>query len=126
MLARPEGLVRVWRKARSKPFTPWVAASTASLRVNMPVYHNPRTARPAAMITHTLQAWVSVPPCPQTWRGRTVRGWEAWPQLAEPLAQAITARLEQYAPGFRDLIIEHHTNTALDQERNNPPQSGAT
>ncbi len=83
----------------------------------MPTRADPSQAPPGC---HTLQAWVSVPPCPRMWRGRALRGWDAWPELAEPLADAITDRLEQYAPGFRDLILERHTNTPLDAERNNP------
>ena len=83
----------------------------------IPTRADPTQAPPGC---HTLQAWVSVPPCPQRWRGRALRGWDAWGELAEPLADAITARLEQYAPGFTDLVLEHHTNTPLDQERNNP------
>lgn len=68
---------------------------------------------------HTLLVWVSVPPCPQTWRGQALRGWDSWRALAEPLADAITERFTQYAPGFKDLILERHTNTPLDAELNN-------
>jgi beta-carotene ketolase (CrtO type) len=40
--------------------------------------------------------------------------------LAEPLAEAVTDRFEEYAPGFKDLVIERHVMTPMDQERNNP------
>jgi len=83
----------------------------------IPTRADPTQAPPGC---HTLQAWVSVPPCPQSWRGRTLRGWDAWEEIAEPLADAITDRLEQYAPGFKDLVLERYTNTPLDTERNNP------
>lgn len=69
---------------------------------------------------HTAFAWISVPPCPRRWRGRRLDGWQAWRALAEPLADAVTERFEEYAPGFRDLIIERHINTPLDQQNSNP------
>jgi beta-carotene ketolase (CrtO type) len=69
---------------------------------------------------HTAFVWISVPPCPRRWRGRRLDGWDAWRDLAEPLADAVTERFAEYAPGFRDLIIERHVNTPLDQENNNP------
>ncbi len=69
---------------------------------------------------HTAFLWISVPPCPRRWRGRRLDGWDCWRDLAEPLADAVTERFEQYAPGFNDLIIERHINTPLDQENSNP------
>ena len=60
----------------------------------LPTRADPSQAPPGC---HTLLAWVSMPPCPQTWRGRTLRGWDAWREVADPLADAITERLEQYA-----------------------------
>jgi phytoene dehydrogenase-like protein len=69
---------------------------------------------------HTLFAWISVPPCPRRWRGRRLAGWDAWRELAEPLADAVTDRFEEYAPGFKDLILERHLNTPMDQENSNP------
>jgi phytoene dehydrogenase-like protein len=69
---------------------------------------------------HTAYIWVSVPPSPRRWRGQALGGWDAWPELAEPLADAVTARMEQYAPGFTDQIIERHAMTPRHQEMNNP------
>lgn len=69
---------------------------------------------------HTAYIWISVPPRPRRWRGASLGGWEAWPDLADPLAEAVTDRLEQYAPGFRDLIVERHVMTPMQQEMNNP------
>ncbi len=69
---------------------------------------------------HTLFAWVSVPPCPRRWRGRRLAGWDAWGELAAPLADAVTGRIEQYAPGFSGLVLERHAMTPRDQELNNP------
>ncbi|MBW2421652.1 MAG: NAD(P)/FAD-dependent oxidoreductase [Deltaproteobacteria bacterium] len=70
---------------------------------------------------HTVSAWLSVPPRPRRWRGKRLDGWSSWKTgLGEALAEAMTERYEQYAPGFKDLIIERHVNTPLDQERGNP------
>ncbi len=70
---------------------------------------------------HTISAWLSVPPRPRRWRGKRLNGWSSWKQgLGEALGEAMTDRYEQYAPGFKDLIIEQHINTPLDQERGNP------
>jgi phytoene dehydrogenase-like protein len=69
---------------------------------------------------HTAYIWVSVPPSPRRWRGEALGGWDAWPELAEPLADAVTARMERYAPGFTDQIIERHAMTPRHQEMNNP------
>ena len=69
---------------------------------------------------HTAFLWISVPPCPRRWRGRRLDGWDSWRELAEPLADAVTDRFEHYAPGFKDLVLERHVNTPLDQENGNP------
>jgi beta-carotene ketolase (CrtO type) len=83
----------------------------------IPTRADPTQAPPGC---HTLLAWVSVPPCPRRWRGKRIEGWNAWRSLADPLADALTERLEQYAPGFSDLVLERHVNTPLDQENSNP------
>lgn len=72
---------------------------------------------------HTAYIWVSVPPAPRRWRGAALAGWDAWADsadLAEPLAEAVTNRVEQYAPGFRAQIVERHVMTPRNQEMNNP------
>jgi phytoene dehydrogenase-like protein len=69
---------------------------------------------------HTAYIWVSVPPSPRRWRGQALDGWNAWPMLAEPLADAVTERMEQYAPGFSEQILERHVMTPMHQEMNNP------
>jgi phytoene dehydrogenase-like protein len=69
---------------------------------------------------HTAYIWVSVPPRPRRWRGARLGGWNDWPDLAGPLAEAVTDRIEQYAPGFRDLVVERHVMTPMEQEMNNP------
>lgn len=68
----------------------------------------------------TAFVWISVPPCPRSWRGRRLDGWDAWPALEAPLADAVTERVEQAAPGFSSLILERHVNTPLSQENGNP------
>ncbi|EQD45551.1 amine oxidase, partial [mine drainage metagenome] len=69
---------------------------------------------------HTSFVWVDVPPNPRQWHGRRIQGWDAWPEIAEPLADEITDAYERYAPGFKDLILERFVMTPQDQERNNP------
>lgn len=69
---------------------------------------------------HTAYVWVSVPPAPRRWRGAALDGWDAWPTLAGPLADAVTDRVEQYAPGFTGQILERHVMTPRQQEMNNP------
>jgi phytoene dehydrogenase-like protein len=70
---------------------------------------------------HTVSAWLSVPPRPRRWRGRRLNGWDSWREgLGEALGDAMTDRYEEYAPGFKDLIIERHINTPLDQYNGNP------
>ncbi|UCE86658.1 MAG: NAD(P)/FAD-dependent oxidoreductase [Deltaproteobacteria bacterium] len=70
---------------------------------------------------HTVMAWMSVPPRPRRWRGTRLNGWDAWRGgLGEALADALTDRYEAYAPGFKDLVLERHINTPLDQENGNP------
>ncbi len=49
---------------------------------------------------HTAYVWTSVPPCPRSWRGQRLEGWDAWATLAEPLADAVTDRFEAHAPGL--------------------------
>jgi beta-carotene ketolase (CrtO type) len=83
----------------------------------IPTRADPSQAPPGC---HTAYAWISVPPCPQRWRGARLDGWDSWRALAEPLAAAVTERCEQYAPGFKDLIVEQCINTPLDQENSNP------
>ncbi len=70
---------------------------------------------------HTALLWVDVPPNPRRWGSEAIRGGiDAWPDLAEPFADAVTDRIEEYAPGFKDLILERFVMTPLDQVRNNP------
>ncbi|MBW2384336.1 MAG: NAD(P)/FAD-dependent oxidoreductase [Deltaproteobacteria bacterium] len=70
---------------------------------------------------HTASAWMSVPPRPRRWRSKRLKGWNAWRQgLGEALADEITDLYEEFAPGFKDLIIERHINTPMDQENSNP------
>jgi phytoene dehydrogenase-like protein len=70
---------------------------------------------------HTAMAWMSVPPRPRRWRGERLGGWDAWRDgLAETLADAVTDRYEEYAPGFKDLVLERIVSTPMDQEHGNP------
>jgi phytoene dehydrogenase-like protein len=83
----------------------------------LPTRADPTQAPPGC---HTAMVWVSVPACPRRWRGQRLGGWDAWPEIAEPLGDAVTERLEQYAPGFADLVVERHVMTPMQQEQNNP------
>ncbi len=70
---------------------------------------------------HTVSAWMTVPPRPRRWRNKRLPGWDAWRQgLGEALGDEMTELYEQFAPGFKDLIIEQHVNTPMNQEMMNP------
>ncbi len=83
----------------------------------LPTRADPTQAPPGC---HTAMVWVSVPPAPRRWRGAHLAGWDAWSDLSAPLAEAITSRMEEYAPGFSDLVVEQHTMSPRDMEMNNP------
>jgi phytoene dehydrogenase-like protein len=70
---------------------------------------------------HTVMTWMSVPPRPRRWGARRLHGWNAWREgLGEAIADAMTDRYEEYAPGFKDLVLERHVNSPMDQELSNP------
>jgi phytoene dehydrogenase-like protein len=86
-------------------------------------WFNPTRADPsqAPVGCHTVMAWMSVPPRPRRWGSRRLAGWNAWREgLGDAIADAMTDRYEEYAPGFKDLILERHVNTPMDQENSNP------
>lgn len=83
----------------------------------MPTRADP-TQAPAGC--HTAYVWMSVPPNPRSWRGERIGGWDDWPVIAEPLADAMTEAFDGQAPGFKDLVLERHTMTPMHQEMNNP------
>lgn len=82
----------------------------------IPTRADPTQAPPGC---HTIYLWVSVPSCPRRWQGRALDGWDAWPELTEPLADAVLQSFERFAPGFGDLVIERHVMSPRDQELNN-------
>jgi len=70
---------------------------------------------------HTVFGWMTVPPRPRRWRSKRLAGWDAWQQgLGDALADSMEDLYEEYAPGFKDLILERHINTPRDQENANP------
>lgn len=70
---------------------------------------------------HTVYTWITVPPNPRKWGNKTLNGWSTWREgLAGALADNMDDLYERMAPGFKDLIIERHTNTPMDQENSNP------
>jgi phytoene dehydrogenase-like protein len=86
-------------------------------------WFNPTRADPSQAPAghHTVMAWTSVPPRPRRWRSTRLGGWDAWRDgLGEAIADAMTERYDAYAPGFKDLILERHVNTPMDQENSNP------
>lgn len=84
----------------------------------IPTRADPTQAPPGC---HTAFMWVDVPPHPRRWRGRRITGGiDAWPELAPAMLDECTDRIEEFAPGFKDLIVEQFAMTPLDQVRNNP------
>jgi len=86
-------------------------------------WFNPTRADPsqAPPGCHTVMTWMSVPPRPRRWGSQRLGGWGAWRDgLGEAIADAMTDCYEEYAPGFKDLILERHVNTPMDQENSNP------
>ena len=83
----------------------------------VPTRADPTQAPPSM---HTSFVWLDVPPAPRKWHGKSIGGWEAWPEIADQLADEVTDAYELYAPGFKDLILERFVMTPPDQERNNP------
>ena len=83
----------------------------------LPTRADPSQAPPGC---HTAFLWASVPPCPRRWRGAHLDGWDAWAEVSDPLADAVTARMDEYAPGFSDLVLERHVMNPRDMEMNNP------
>jgi phytoene dehydrogenase-like protein len=84
----------------------------------MPTRADPTQAPPGC---HTAFLWIDVPPHPRRWRGQKITGGiDAWPEISEALADAATDRIEGFAPGFKDRIVERFAMNPLDQLRNNP------
>jgi phytoene dehydrogenase-like protein len=84
----------------------------------VPTRADPTQAPPGC---HTAFLWVDVPPHPRRWQGRKITGGiDAWPEIAPALLDACTDRMEEFAPGFKDLVVEQFHMTPLDQLRNNP------
>jgi phytoene dehydrogenase-like protein len=64
---------------------------------------------------------MTVPPRPRRWRSKRLPGWDAWRQgLGPALADELVDLYEEFAPGFKSLILEQHVNTPMDQEHTNP------
>ena len=82
----------------------------------VPTRADPTQAPPGC---HTSLLWMDVPPCLRRWGSQQLNGFASWPEIAEPLADAITDRYEQFAPGFKSLILERHVMTPMHQEQNN-------
>lgn len=69
---------------------------------------------------HTSFVWFDVPPTPEKWKDETIKGFMDWRRIKERVADMITDTYEQYAPGFKNLILDRTIYSPLDMYRNNP------
>jgi phytoene dehydrogenase-like protein len=70
--------------------------------------------------------WIQVRALPGTIRGDAAGVIEArdWPGAAEPYADRVLAKLERYAPGIADLVLDRAVLTPADLERHDPNLAG--
>jgi phytoene dehydrogenase-like protein len=70
--------------------------------------------------------WVQVRALPGEIRGDAAGAIEArdWPAAAEPYADRVLAKLERYAPGIGELVLDRAVLTPADLERHDPNLSG--
>jgi len=70
--------------------------------------------------------WVQVRTLPGVIQGDALREIEArdWADAAEPYADRVLAKLERYAPGIHDLVLDRAVLTPADLERHNPNLAG--
>lgn len=70
--------------------------------------------------------WVQVRALPAQIVGDALGQIEArsWPEAAEPYADRVLAKLERYAPGIGELVLDRATLTPADLERHNPNLAG--
>ena len=66
--------------------------------------------------------WVQVRALPGAIRGDALAeiGARAWEEAAEPYADRVMAKLERYAPGLRDLVLDRVVLSPAELERRNP------
>ncbi len=70
--------------------------------------------------------WVQVRALPGEIRGDAANTIEArdWPAAAEPYADRVLAKLERYAPGIGELVLDRAVLTPADLERHDPNLAG--
>jgi phytoene dehydrogenase-like protein len=70
--------------------------------------------------------WIQVRALPGTIRGDSAGEIVArdWPGAAEPYADRVLAKLERYAPGIGDLVLDRAVLTPADLERHDPNLAG--
>ncbi|MBV9050269.1 MAG: NAD(P)/FAD-dependent oxidoreductase [Solirubrobacterales bacterium] len=70
--------------------------------------------------------WVQVRALPAQIRGDAAGAIEArdWPAAAEPYADRVLAKLERYAPGIGELVLDRAVLTPADLERHDPNLAG--
>jgi phytoene dehydrogenase-like protein len=70
--------------------------------------------------------WVQVRALPGEIRGDAAGSIDArsWPAAAEPYADRVLAKLERYAPGIGELVLERAVLTPADLERHDPNLAG--
>jgi phytoene dehydrogenase-like protein len=96
-----EYVEKAWDDAKyGKPST------SPLLELTIPTMYDPSLAPPGRHIMGIFLQYA-----PYTLRGAT------WDQLREPFADRVFDIIEEYAPGFRSLIVERQVLTPLDLER---------
>jgi phytoene dehydrogenase-like protein len=70
--------------------------------------------------------WVQIRAVPAQIRGDALGMIEprTWPEAAEPFADRVLVKLERYAPGLRDLVLDRAVLTPDDLERHDPNLAG--
>jgi len=67
----------------------------------------------------TCILWLDVPPTLTNYNGTRMEGFPAWDSMKYELADKMVDRFEQFAPGFKNSIIEKIVISPLDIYRNN-------
>ena len=70
--------------------------------------------------------WVQVRTLPSNIRGDAAGEIESrdWEEAREPYADRVMQKLEEYAPGIRDLVLDRTVFSPEDRERHNPNLTG--
>jgi phytoene dehydrogenase-like protein len=69
---------------------------------------------------HSCILWLDVPPTITNYNGKRLEGFTSWDSIKFELADKVIDEFENYAPGFKNSIIEKFVVSPLDIYRNNP------